>query len=215
MKRIEISDRDLAVRIFSWLFRALRILTMEELLEALVVEEGDGDLERECLLEPMDVITCCNGLVLYEEASGIVRFSHKTVHDYISNDVAVLPEKTHLANNCLTYLAFNVFDQPCSEGSSLEARVQKYRFSLYAAQFWGLHAKESEECREVQESVIACFGSKNRRNAILQIEAYARSNGRNNSWLEGQTLLHLLADAGLATICGFALEQKWEMEDPS
>src|SRR5271170_5642231 len=68
--RIDEIDRDLAFRIFSWLFRAQRILRMEELLEALVVEEGDKDLELECLLEPSYVIKCCNGLVLYEESSG-------------------------------------------------------------------------------------------------------------------------------------------------
>ena len=66
MARIEDNDRDLAMKIFSWLFRAWRILLMDELLEALVVEETGTDLDREFLLEPSDVIRCCNGLVIWE-----------------------------------------------------------------------------------------------------------------------------------------------------
>jgi hypothetical protein len=211
IERIEKGDRDLALRIFSWLFRAQRILRMDELLEALVVEKGDTDLDRECLLEPSDVIKCCNSLVVYEESSGFVRFSHETVHDYIKNNMAILPANTHLAKSCLTYLAFDVFDVFDPKISTKE-RVQEYKFSLYSAQFWGFHAKEAEECREVQDAVVACFTSRDRRNTILQTEAYARSNGRSSSFAEGQTLLHLIAETGLARTCTLALEQRQEMK---
>lgn len=205
--RIDEIDRDLALRIFSWLFRAQRILRMDELLEALVVEEGDRDLERECLLEPSDIIKCCNGLVLYEESSGFVRFSHETVHDYFKTNINILPTSAHLAKSCLTYLSFDVFEQPCSGRDSIEEQVRRYKFSLYAAQFWRFHVKEAEEYREVQEAVVSCFASKGRRNSMLQMKAYAKSNGRNSSFVQGKSLIHLLAETGLSATCNFVLEK--------
>ena len=203
--RIDEIDRDLAFRIFSWLFRAQRILRMEELLEALVVEEGDKDLELECLLEPSYVIKCCNGLVLYEESSGSVRFSHVTVYDYFKTNIDILPTSAHLAKSCLTYLSFDVFKQPCSGRDSIEERVQRYRFGLYAAQFWRFHAKEAEEYREVQETVVSCFTMKGRRDTVLQMEVYAKSNGHHTSFVQGKGLIHLLAETGLCETSRFVL----------
>src|SRR5438552_2062786 len=91
VERIELADRDLAFRVFSWLFRSRRILYMDELLEALVVEVGDTDLDRESLLQAQDIIKSCNRLVMYEELSEFVRFSHVTVHEYFRNNLSLLP----------------------------------------------------------------------------------------------------------------------------
>jgi hypothetical protein len=208
VNRIEQSDRDLAFRVMSWLFRAKTVLRMEELLEALVVEDGDRDLERDGMLEPSAVIECCKSLVIYDETSGFVRFAHKTVHDYIEANIHLLPPPVHLTDTCLTYLSFDVFQEACLDKKSTEKRIQQYRFSLYAAQFWGFHARESEESGDVQKAVVACFVSEGKRNAILQIAAYANSNGRNISFPTGQTSLHLLAEMGLAKTCSLLMERE-------
>lgn len=213
IEQIDEIDRDLAFRIFSWLFRAQRILRMDELLEALVVEEGDRDLERECLLEPSDIIKCCNGLVLYDESSGFVRFFHVTVHDYFKTNIIILPTSAHLAKSCLTYLSFDVFEQPCPGRSSIEELVRRYRFSLYAAQFWRFHTKEAEEYHEVQEDVVSCFTMKGRRNTMLQMEAYAKSHGRNTSFVQGKALIHLLAETGLSATCKIVVEKSLGKEE--
>ena len=81
---------------------------MDELLEVIVVEDGNQDLETESLIEPSDVIQCCKSLVLYEESSGIVRFTHETVNDYIKDNIDILPPVTNLTKTCLSYLAFKV-----------------------------------------------------------------------------------------------------------
>jgi len=75
------------LKILSWLFRAQRVLRMDELLEALVVEEGDQGLEQDYMLDAAAVIECCKSLVLYEESSGLVRFAHETVQTFIARNI--------------------------------------------------------------------------------------------------------------------------------
>ena len=111
MQRIENSrrrnDKDLAMRILSWLFRAQRTLRMDELLEALAIgptrmdcdendsDDGDQDLIHENMLQPFQVIECCKSLVLYEESSGLVRFTHYTVQEFIAKSYSTGPPTSH------------------------------------------------------------------------------------------------------------------------
>jgi hypothetical protein len=213
MDRIEKSDKELALKILSWLFRAQRILRMDELLEALVVEEGDQDLERECMLEPVAVVECCKSLVLYEETSGLVRFTHETVQDFIAKHVQNLPQTFVLAKTCLTYLSFDEFHEPCSETDILANRVERYKFICYAARFWAIHTKEAEECPDVQEAVLTCLISESKTNSILQLEAYAASGGGGMSFTSGQTMLHVIAERGLATTCSLVLHESGNPND--
>jgi hypothetical protein len=180
---------------------------MDELLEALVVWQGDRDLEHDLMISSNQVIDCCKSFVTHDEASGLVRFTHFTVHQFIDEVRQKLPEAIHLAKTCLTFLAFTVFGEPCSDTESMEERVHKYKFGLYAAENWGFHtAGEAEESPDIQRILCDSFVSETRRNAILQIHTYAQSNRRTIAFTKGQTLLHVLADKGLATLCKLILD---------
>jgi hypothetical protein len=175
---------------------------MDELLEALVVEETDCDLERECMLEPSAIIECCKSLVLYDTSSGLVRFAHETVHEYIASHLKHdIPQHCALAKTCLTYLSFDEFD---ISGECMEQRLKTYKLGRYAASFWSFHTREAEECEEVQHAVLACLMSENKRNSMLQMAAYARGK---SDITGGQTVLHVLAENGLTTTCGLLLDQ--------
>ena len=219
MERIENSrrgdDKDLAMRILSWLFRAQRTLHMDELLEALAVgpddddsDEDDQDLIHENMLQPFQIIECCKSLVLYEESSGLVRFTHYTVQEFIARHIQQnLPPAIDLAKTCLTYLAFDEFDYVCYDENSMEKQIQKYKFSHYAAQFWGFHTRgQAEESPNVQIAIFRLFASQNKRNSILQMETYAKWG--DIYFARDQTLLHVIATNGLATICKLALESR-------
>jgi hypothetical protein len=73
--------------------------------------------------------------------------------------------------------------------------------------------KEAEEYPEVQQAVVSCFASKGRRNTMRQMEAYAKSNGRKSSFVQGKALIHLLAETGLSVTCKFFLEKGQGKED--
>src|ERR1700737_4476296 len=156
--------KELALEVLSWIFRARRLLRMGELLEALVVEDGDEDLDRDCMLQPSQVIDCCKSLVVYDKSTELVRFVHYTVQEYIARKVhQELPPATKLALTCLTYLSFQTF-------SKLEFRsisVSYYQFGKYAAQFWGSHTRgEAERLPQVQQSVVRLLRSETTRRAM-------------------------------------------------
>ena len=79
----------------------------------------------------IDVVECCKSLVTHD-ATGLVRFSHETVKVYIGKN---FKQDINLAKTCITYIALTVFEQPCSERDSLEARLTKYPLSRYVAQY--------------------------------------------------------------------------------
>jgi ankyrin repeat protein len=212
MGRIEQSDKDLALRILGWLFRAQRVLRMDELLEALVVEEGDQDLERESMLDASAVVECCKSLVLYEESSGLVRFTHETVQEFVAKNIPNLLQTSVLAKTCLTYLAFYEFDKPCPEAELLKKRLERYRFLRYAARYWAFHTREAEQCRGVQEAILSCLAGESKTNSILQLEAFTASGGGGILVTSGQTLLHVIAERGLATICSLVLDRSLKTE---
>ena len=49
--------------------------------------------------------------------------------------------------------------------------------------------------------------SEKTKNSILQIESYCNSTWNNISFTKGQTLLHIIAEKGLETVCGLILHE--------
>ena len=208
MQRIEKTDMDLALKIFSWLSRAQRVLRMNELLEILVVEDGDAYLEREGMLKPAEVVECCKSLVLYEESSGLVRFTHETTQDFIANNVQrCLLSTATLAKTCLTYLLFDELQEPSPNEMHFQQRMQSHRFLHYAARYWDYHTREAEENPEIQTQVFNLLSTEARRNSIAQLELYNNSNWVSINFTGDRTLLHVAAEKGFANICKIKLAQ--------
>jgi hypothetical protein len=210
LQRIEKSrqgDKDLAMKILSWLFRAQRTLFMSELIEALVVETGDQDLDRDSMLQPADIIECCKSLVIHEESSGSVRFAHYTVQQFIAEKLEHnLLSTIDLAKTCLTYLSFIEFKNPCLERASMIQRTDSYTFTRYAIEFWAHHVKgEIESLTEIQADIFRIFGSEDTRNSISQTEAFYTWNWFDGSYVKDRTLLHIAAKWGLLATCRLAL----------
>ena len=135
-----------AFQTFSWIFRAKRPLQMNELREALITQDKEyavdlDEMDMEELLAT-DILEICQNLVVYEEISGVVRFSHPTVQEFLESQVFESPPVVDLARTCLAYLQFNEFQGGAFfHGRAVEKRMRKYKFSRYAARFWGLHTK--------------------------------------------------------------------------
>jgi len=108
---------------------------------------GDCELDPRGnrMLKPNQVIECCRGLVIFEESTGFIQFSHETVRTFIESKLQQkLPPTINLAKTCLTYLEFDTFNQVCDIVSMKEC-VQRYKFGGYAAQFWGVYTKGETE----------------------------------------------------------------------
>ena len=212
--RIEASGNvEDAMRVLSWLSRAQEPLTMNALLEALVIEEGDRELQRDYMLEPTDVIECCKSLVVHDTSSDIVRFIHYTVQEFIVTLKNRLLDGTALAKTCLDYLALDVFKAPIKASWNYESyfydRIQLYKFSLYAARHWGFHAAgDPENSADVQRAIMRAFASQGREEC-----SGATKSRECRFYSKNQTLLHIIAQTGLVTICRLYLKRQLTWSD--
>ena len=171
MGRIERKyDKVFVLRILSWLFWARRPLRVAELLEALSVQENDINLEEEYFADPCDIIDCCQSLVVREESTDLVQFTHYTVQEFLlSNCLPLLLTPVDLAKTCLTYLNFEALEAgPCFPRSAVDERLMRYKFCQYAAIYWGNHAQGmGEEDPVVVEAVLRMLQSNAKNDSML------------------------------------------------
>jgi hypothetical protein len=210
--RIEASragDKDLALNILSWLFRAGRTMRMDELTEALAMEDMEVDEEdiHAETMAPSEIVECCKSLVEYDQDTGLVRFTHYTVSEFIESQIRQqLPPPLSTAKSCMNCLTFCVTDRASSTDDTVET-AKKYKFCVYAAEFWGLHVRgEPEEDLKIQRDVLCLGSQRTTLEALLRMESYA--DIRCTMFTEGQTDLHVLTRMGLETIFRICLDQR-------
>ena len=212
-KRIErhgFDRKDLVVKIISWIYHCQRPLTMGELRDAIAVEPGDTDLDPNYLLEPAFIVEISESLISYDENSGIVRFSHFTVYEFLQTlEAPSLLSSIDIAKVCLTCLGFDDFESHCIDATSMGERLQKYRLCRYISEYWGFHIREAENHEEVQKAAISILASENKRNWVLTMKRYVMFGSGNMFDTRGQSLLHVLAKNGLSIICKLVLEARY------
>jgi GPI inositol-deacylase, winged helix domain len=76
---------DTSNQFLTWIFHAKRPLQMDELLEALYVKEWQADIDRDRKFDAVDIVRMCQSLVVHEKSSGVVRFIHPTVQEFLKS----------------------------------------------------------------------------------------------------------------------------------
>src|SRR5947207_2397316 len=171
MKRIDsqdAEDAELAKQVLSWISYAKRPLKVIELQHALATVPGKNDLDDDALINKELLLSVCAGIVTIENESSIIRLVHYSTQQYIEGRRhRLFPDaEITIALSCLRYLAFNIFDEPCSNTASLVDRLQKYKLSAYAVQYWGDHTRGHVE---VESAVIRTFQFRGRRESMAQV----------------------------------------------
>lgn len=103
---------ELGLRILSWLVKAKRVLTVDELRTAVSVEPEWYELDELDLPDKATILDICAGLVTIDENSNTIRLAHYTVHEYLLEN-SIIPEDAELtlATVCTTFLSFDIFAQ--------------------------------------------------------------------------------------------------------
>ncbi|KAI9654606.1 MAG: hypothetical protein M1831_005367 [Alyxoria varia] len=121
----------LASKAFKWILGAYRPLRLEELREALAIEINDDHLHTSKIPFETRLIGCFGSFVLIDQVDRTVTFAHHTIQQFFLEESSVSTglhldfsnAQNHLAEACVTYLAFNDF----------ETGVSKYRRPLDAS----------------------------------------------------------------------------------
>jgi len=172
---------------------------MSELREALAIEIGVASFNPQDMTTAEEIILTCGGFIDHNEGSNLVTFSHETVRPFLEEyELISLPSQSELCRTCLTYLQLPEFENPTAESprphdqSRLDKRKEEFKFSDYAAQYWGTHAVQSKrDIQLVEAAILETFCSEGRRDAIAQLESYYYSKGK--------SLLHIFIENRLSS----------------
>jgi hypothetical protein len=198
IRRIKINDTEMegvGIQTLTWLFHAARPLQMDELRIALSVKESHFDPESEPQFHSADVLEMCQSLVVHEESSGVVRFVHPTVQEFLGS---LKLSQDRLAKTCLTYLEHEAFDfRSGFNYKNMESVTRKYTFYCYAAEFWGFHVRgEAENVPGIYEAVCRLLSPTSRRRSIMRMQ-----NLWVRTYMEAPTILQIFAANGLVVMC--------------
>ena len=137
----------LGMEAIMWVAYSERPLQPDELCQALGVEVGSKDLNKDNAPKMRTIMNCALGLVTVDSSSSTVRLVHFTPQEYIlANPTLLQSPHSVIAEVCLTYLNF-VYIRGLSP--TLSAPPPTTPFLEYASCHWGAHAR-----REISESAI-------------------------------------------------------------
>jgi len=203
------SKRQLAYRILSWIYMASRPLVINELLEAVAVEEGDRFLDPDGIREPEVILEVCGSFVSIDNESGEVQLVHYTAQEYLSNDhFRLLPQK-NLAGTCVTYLSFDVFESgPCQTENDTNYRRRTNVFLEYACQGWQFHGKAAGHDEQLIQRLVAFLEEEKKLAAMVQI----MRDDAISLWMEpakclSESALHVAARSGILPLVKALVEK--------
>jgi hypothetical protein len=76
-------DREIALRVLTWVSNAKRPLSVRELQEALSVEQDDKTFDSNNILDTDIILSVCAGLVIIDEGNHVFRLVHYTAQEYL------------------------------------------------------------------------------------------------------------------------------------
>jgi hypothetical protein len=203
-------NKDLALRTLAWIFYTAkkpgaRPLRMQELRDLLVTEPDDSIFRPQYRSNPHDIIAVCQSLIIHDEETDTVRFTHYSVYEFLRN-CKQLPSVSILSKICLTYLSFEIFDKGMSPNLDMQMeRLENYKAAPFVAAYWGFFIKNVDEDEDIQAAAITLLSSEPRLGAIVEMEIIEANKRYNQSinwkelelYVEGQKIIHVLARQGM------------------
>ncbi|OPB44479.1 hypothetical protein A0O28_0027980 [Trichoderma guizhouense] len=152
IERIQHQKGDLpydALLILSWVDKARKQLTIQELQEALAVQVATSALDKDNIPTIDHITQACAPLVVVDRESKIIRLAHYTLQEYFENPDNTLLGEAHvtITNICMTYLSFSAFQSGPLELKDLDDplgdEVTENHLYSYAARHWGYHTHKA------------------------------------------------------------------------
>jgi ankyrin repeat domain-containing protein 50 len=185
------------LKLLHWVLFATRPLTLDELRFAVAIRDGMTDLNPKWDLPYPSFIEAALGLLTVEDERGIIRFTHLTIKEYLSNHSSQYFPGGHqlLAKTCLTYLSFAAMssESGCTRYSE---DGDLYPFLKYAAFGWGDHAREAADDPQTCDIALEWLLSEN----FSQLNKI-RHKADARAWLSShQAPLHEVCFFGLVSL---------------
>ncbi|KAH0443967.1 hypothetical protein CcaCcLH18_00793 [Colletotrichum camelliae] len=167
LNRIPQPDKEIAREALTWLSFSLRPLSLDELAEAVVVEENDTDIDNDCRLnDPSIIPQICQDLV--HVSKNTVTLAHDSIRTCLQSEWIRTSDASNFAldtteghrkimRKCLAYLNFTPFNSgPVDKQRQIDSRLARYPLLDYAATMGPLHS-ERFAMAEADERLILDF----------------------------------------------------------
>ncbi|GKT45290.1 vegetative incompatibility protein HET-E-1 [Colletotrichum spaethianum] len=171
LARIPEQDRGIAHEALTWLCSSLRPLRLNELAEAVVLEEGDADIDADIrLTDPSIILEICQGLA--HASDYFVTLAHDSIRTFLQSDwirtssaseFAVDAVESHrkIMRKCLVYLQL----EPFASGSVNKIREVDVRFAAYplldyATFMWPIHSERFSLSDRDEHLILGFFETK-------------------------------------------------------
>lgn len=201
-------DKLYAELILQWISFATRQLSVDELLEALAVEEDTEELDRSNILDAELLTSVCCGLVIVDQMSKVVRLVHFSTQEYFRRvrSVRFPRAQEQISRTCLTYLLYDVFSEgACPDDETADARIEENHLLWYAAENWGEHARGVPETL-LEDHILDLLSDNDRMSSLVQAMHFHPDKNRHVGFPKDVTALHLAAHFGLQHITNRLLE---------
>ena len=150
IERIKAQDGDksrLGMGALMWISHAERLLTADDLCNALAIELGSTDFNTSNIPSITTLANCCQGLITVNKEASAVRLIHFTLKDYLSAhpDIFSGPHAV-MGEICLTYLNSQQVKALSADPSAkpilgTTGLLRGKPFLKYCSLYWGVHAK--------------------------------------------------------------------------
>ena len=121
-------------RVFRWILAARRPLQIEELEEAVALDQNDTHLRMDQVLAGESLLGACKNLVAYNEINNSVTFAHYTIAQYLLSDGASCQLKEFMdlttsaddvGDLCIVYLSFPEFQTQIAKLPPVQPQIDQ------------------------------------------------------------------------------------------
>ena len=151
-------DKLLALKALRWVAYTYRPLSFRMLQQALAIEVGQMNFDKDSMHPIGLIIDVCAGLLIADSEDTVVRLVHYTTQSYLDSLLTSRFQDAHsfIASDCITYISYDTLQ---SRDSTAEYCSWKslYPFFTYASSFWTAHAtaRQSSELKAQVQRYLA------------------------------------------------------------
>jgi hypothetical protein len=201
INRQEDIKRELAFVTLTWLMHARRTLSVSEISTAISIESRNYEIDPDGGYDATTLLDVCQGFVVVDDESQLVRLAHSTVREYLSRTVPVVKNGTNIPILCLTYLSYTYFSTGfCFTQAEFNERLATYPFLGYAGRYLELHIHENSagDTQQLIEAIQYLVNHDGNLQTYIQISQAPVSQDYGFDWYTKRTgQLHVLASIGL------------------
>jgi hypothetical protein len=175
LARIASDDQVFVREALFWLSFAKTPFKLDQLNEAVVVDEDSTVFDEEMLLLPPKILLHISQGLITIDASGYVSLAHSSVKDFLTSEwirgssvksFALDPKTADstIMRRCLTYLCLDNFKTGyVPTAAECYERLDEYSLLKYAAHYWAVHAAACDLDEHDRRLVNKLFESKDLR----------------------------------------------------